>query len=55
MTDLGNAGAGRQIGKNRIRFIDGSLIEYELPGMKVSGLIFGKRSVQWQGAFEFID
>ena len=45
VTDLGNSGIGRQIGKNIIRFTDGTIIEFELPIMKISGLIFGKRTV----------
>lgn len=55
VTDLGNSVTGRQIGKNRVRFTDGSYVEWEYPVMKISGLLFGKRTTQWVGSFEFID
>lgn len=45
ITDLGNAGYGRQVGTSRVRFLDGSSIEWEYPFMKISGLMFGKRTV----------
>lgn len=53
VTDLGNSVTGRQIGKNRVRFQDGSYIEFEYPTMKIYGLLYGKRTTQWDGAFEF--
>jgi hypothetical protein len=55
VTDLGNSVTGRQIGKNRVRFLDGTVIEFEYPVMNISGLIFGKRTTQWIGSFEFFD
>ena len=44
VTDLGNSVTGRQAGKNRVHFRDGTVIEWEYPVMKISGLIFGKRT-----------
>jgi hypothetical protein len=44
ITDLGNSVTGRQVGKNRVWFQDGSVIEFEYPVMKINGLLFGKRS-----------
>ncbi len=52
---MGNSVTGRQVGKNRIRFRDGTFIEYEYPIMKIAGLIFGKRTTQWVGGFVFRD
>jgi hypothetical protein len=43
------------VGKNRVRFLDGTYIEFEYPTMKISGLLFGKRVTQWTGSFEFED
>ena len=44
VTDLGNSGYGRQVGSNRVKFTDGSSIQWEYPFMKISGLMFGKRT-----------
>ncbi|CDW82058.1 oxysterol binding family protein [Stylonychia lemnae] len=55
VTDLGNSVTGRQIGKNRVKFQDGSFVEWEYPVMRISGLIFGKRTTTWLGSFEFVD
>ena len=53
ITDLGNSATGRQVGKTRVRFQNGGYIEFEFPFMKISGLLFGKRTTQWIGAIEF--
>ena len=55
VTDLGNSVTGRQVGKNRVRFADGSVIEWEYPVMKISGLLFGKRTTHWIGGIDFSD
>jgi len=55
VTDLGNSVTGRQVGKNRVRFPDGSYIEYEYPFMRINGLLFGKRTTQWLGGMKFED
>ena len=53
VTDLGNSVLGRQVGKNRVRFRDGLTVEWEYPTMKISGLVYGKRTTQWVGGLEF--
>lgn len=55
VTDLGNSVTGRQVGKNRLRFADGSFVEWEYPFMKIQGLLFGKRTTHWVGGIEFKD
>jgi len=55
VTDLGNSVTGRQVGKNRVRFANGSFIEWEYPLMKIQGLLFGKRTTHWIGGIDFID
>lgn len=53
--DLGNAMLGKYRGKCKIHFPDGSMIEYEVPFMKLSGLLFGKRVLQFIGNVIFMD
>ena len=40
---------------NRVKFADGAEIEWEYPFMKISGLMYGKRTTQWEGSIEFTD
>lgn len=54
ITDSGNSVTGRLVGKNKVTFGD-ERVEYEYPSFKISGLIYGKRTTQWIGAFEFAD
>lgn len=44
ITDLGNSVTGRQVGKSKVWFKDGSHIEFDLPTMKIYGLLYGKRT-----------
>ena len=55
LTNLGNSVTGRQVGKNRVHFPDGTIIEYEYPFLKINGLMFGKRTVEWDGSILFTD
>ena len=45
VTELGNTVVGRYNGKNRIHFLDGTVIEYEYPSVRISGLLVGKRTI----------
>ena len=42
----GNSLVGRQEGPNKIVFKDGQEITYELPPIRISGLLFGKRVIE---------
>ena len=55
LTNLGNSARGRHVGPNRIYFKDGSMIEYQYPFIKINGLLMGKRTMKWEGDFEFVD
>lgn len=55
LTDFGNSVTGRQVGDNIITFADGSTIVYQFPFMKISGLLFGKRTVKFSGKIEYTD
>lgn len=55
MASLGNALVGRQGGKNRVHFRDGTVIEFEYPFLKMGGILYGKRTLQWIEALEFRD
>lgn len=55
LTNLGNSVTGRQVGKNRVHFQDGTIIEYEYPFLKINGLMFGKRTIEWDGSILFTD
>jgi len=43
--DLGNAIRGRQVGENRVIFKDGSVIKFQYPTMKLTGLLYGQRTL----------
>jgi hypothetical protein len=53
--NLGNSAYGKQVGKNWVRFKDGSRIEFEYPRCDVSGFLFGKRLIQWTETMTFYD
>jgi|LauGreDrversion4_2_1035121.scaffolds.fasta_scaffold288987_1 hypothetical protein len=53
--NLGNALIGRQGGKNRVHFLDGTVIEFEFPFLKMGGVLYGKRVLQWIDSLEFND
>ena len=36
-----------------IEFADGSKITYYLPPLRISGLLFGSRIIEWHGSIEF--
>lgn len=55
LISLGNSVRGRQVGKNRIHFKDGTIIEYEFPFLRINGLIISKRTIQWEGSIKFVD
>jgi hypothetical protein len=55
LISLGNAVRGRQVGKNRVHFKDGTIIEYEFPFLRINGLIISKRTIQWEGSIKFVD
>eukprot|EP00343_Euplotes_focardii_P003461 CAMPEP_0205813780 /NCGR_PEP_ID=MMETSP0205-20121125/18569_1 /ASSEMBLY_ACC=CAM_ASM_000278 /TAXON_ID=36767 /ORGANISM="Euplotes focardii, Strain TN1" /LENGTH=233 /DNA_ID=CAMNT_0053096471 /DNA_START=1883 /DNA_END=2581 /DNA_ORIENTATION=- len=55
LTNLGNSVRGRQVGINKITFIDGTVITYEFPFLKINGLMFNKRTIQWEGSIKFED
>lgn len=55
LTNLGNSVTGRQVGKNRVHFQDGTIIEYEYPFLKINGLMMNKRTIQWEGSILFKD
>ena len=42
-------------GKHIIQFRNGDIVEYIAPNMKISGLIFGQRNVNFDGSFEVND
>ena len=51
----GNSVIGNYQGPNIIEFKNGDRITFELPPCKVSGLIYGKRIIEWQEAMVFHD
>lgn len=52
----GNSLVGRQEGPNIIEFFDdGQKIEYVLPQISISGLLFGSRILEWFGSIQFTD
>lgn len=51
----GNALGGKQDGPNYVKFKDGQLIKFSLPPIKISGLLWGRRIIEWYGAIEFKD
>ena len=53
MTDLGNSVVGSQKGPNIIKFNDGTTIIYSLPIFKLSGMLLGKRIIQWSGEIRY--
>ena len=55
LCDFGNGVEGRFSGPNRIKFSDGSNIEFWFPIMKVSGLLFGERAIKVIGNIDFVD
>lgn len=55
MADLGNSLLAKYRGKTSVKFQDGSSIEFELPTMKLTGLLFGKRVIQFVGNILFMD
>ena len=55
LTDWGNSARGRQAGMNHIEFKDGTKISYEFPFMKISGLLFGKRTIKFTGSVKWTD
>ena len=55
LTNLGNAVRGRQVGKNRVHFQDGTIIEFEYPFLRINGLMINKRTIQWEGSIKFED
>eukprot|EP00916_Digyalum_oweni_P024646 GHVL01040778.1.p1 GENE.GHVL01040778.1~~GHVL01040778.1.p1 ORF type:complete len:897 (-),score=258.97 GHVL01040778.1:339-3029(-) len=38
---------GKQTGPSTIKFTDGTIIKYTLPSMKLCGLLWGERSIDW--------
>lgn len=55
LVKLGNSVRGRQVGKNRVHFRDGTIIEFEYPFLKINGLMIKKRTIQWEGSIKFLD
>eukprot|EP00197_Chlamydomonas_leiostraca_P011325 CAMPEP_0202866844 /NCGR_PEP_ID=MMETSP1391-20130828/8390_1 /ASSEMBLY_ACC=CAM_ASM_000867 /TAXON_ID=1034604 /ORGANISM="Chlamydomonas leiostraca, Strain SAG 11-49" /LENGTH=389 /DNA_ID=CAMNT_0049546831 /DNA_START=100 /DNA_END=1269 /DNA_ORIENTATION=+ len=51
----GNHVKGRQTGINCVQFADGSTINYELPGIIVTGVLWGQRSIRYGGEMKFVD
>lgn len=51
----GNTVIGHQKGPNYVSFGDGTVIEYSLPAMNVSGIIMGDRIIEYVGTIEFRD
>ena len=51
----GNAVDGQFRGPSTIEFQNGEKITYTLPCMSIAGLLYGKRIVQWEKSFEFVD
>lgn len=51
----GNHGFGSGEGPNVVEFADGQKIEYSHPGCKISGFIFGVRSMEICGEYEVTD
>ena len=50
-----NSLTGTQWGPNSVRFADGGQVTYKLPGVKITGLIFGSRLVYYVGCMKFVD
>jgi hypothetical protein len=55
LTDMGNSVSGRQEGKSKVVFPDGTTIEIELPSLKIYGLLYGKRVARWVDSMTFTD
>jgi hypothetical protein len=51
----GNSVDGQFKGPNTIEFSNGEKITFTYPCMSISGLLFGKRIIQWEKGMEFID
>eukprot|EP00472_Partenskyella_glossopodia_P014679 CAMPEP_0197522730 /NCGR_PEP_ID=MMETSP1318-20131121/7817_1 /TAXON_ID=552666 /ORGANISM="Partenskyella glossopodia, Strain RCC365" /LENGTH=370 /DNA_ID=CAMNT_0043075195 /DNA_START=185 /DNA_END=1297 /DNA_ORIENTATION=+ len=50
-----NGVVGGQYGPNRIEFEDGSVIEYNMPQVSVSGMVIGEWLFYWTGTMTFED
>ena len=51
----GNSVDGQFKGPSTIEFQNGDKITYTLPFMCISGLLYGKRVIQWEKGLEFVD
>jgi len=50
-----NSIVGGQVGPNNIDFPDGTRITYDMPGMILTGILWGDRVFQWSGTIPFED
>ncbi|CAK93395.1 unnamed protein product (macronuclear) [Paramecium tetraurelia] len=50
-----NAVIGHQVGESVVEFSDGQRITFSMPPVKVSGLIYGARLLEWYGSIKFVD
>ena len=55
VTDLGNGALGTQKGSVNVQFLDGTIIKYIQPSVKLYGILFGKRMLHWIGGMTFTD
>eukprot|EP00743_Colponemidia_sp_Colp-15_P000527 GILK01000592.1.p1 GENE.GILK01000592.1~~GILK01000592.1.p1 ORF type:complete len:588 (-),score=111.82 GILK01000592.1:185-1948(-) len=51
----GNSVVGGQVGPNYVDFPDGHRIEFRMPQMRLGGMLFGDRTLQWEGVMIFED
>ena len=51
----GNSVDGQFKGPSTVEFQNGDKITYTLPFMCISGLLYGKRIIQWEKGLEFVD
>lgn len=52
---MGNSVLTWPHGPNRVKFYDGSTITYNMPHMRLSGMLWGKRIVEWLESLTFTD
>ena len=51
----GNSVIADQAGPNTVSFTDGQTITFNLPPVRLSGLLYGARLVEWHGTMQFKD
>jgi len=51
----GNSVVAQQFGPNTVQFKDGTKIHFILPPFKLNGLLFGARTIEFQGSIVFTD